>query len=176
VAISSVILAGVLLSGLVASRYALVSTRTSAEESNVETNSAKAADRILDMLASAGQSTLLAVPPKGQLPGPVVDGVVYDNLQFRQAVGFDATGVVYDPDPAVAPPLGFRLVPDPRTPGRGNVVVNVDGQDRVLVRNVAGFRLVKQGRSITLTLDYRIGLQGRTADSVRTRTVVLRNP
>lgn len=177
VLVSAVLLATVILGGLLASRTALVATETSAREGDVDVRAARATDRILGLIASAGQSTLMAVPPGGgQPPGPLVDGVVYNNLFFRQAADFDGTSVRYEPDPATAPPLIVARIPDPNDPDQGEVVVNVGGANRVLSRNVAALDFVKQGRSITVTIDFRIGHRGGTSDSVRTRTVVLRAP
>src|SRR5262249_32368574 len=65
-----------------------------------------ALDRIRGQFIAASRGTLQAIPQGMLIPEPMVDGVVYDNIQFRRVIGVSVGAPLYAP-PIGRPPLRF---------------------------------------------------------------------
>lgn len=174
VLISSMLLAGILLGGLLASRSSLVSTTESVVESETFARAGRVVGTIAGTLMAASRSTLQAAPAGGPV-GPMQDGVQYDNVTFRRALRFSNAATVFDP-PMGEAPLGFRLEADPSSPGRSMLMFDGANVPRVLARNVTQLEFSKNGNQlmVTVALDVRDG--GQWKSSTVRRPLVLRSP
>ena len=93
--ISSAILAVTLFTALTVTHAATRASNRSVVAASHDAAATRRLDLLRRVLARAGATTLTAVPQKSIYGGsleaePMLDGVVYDNLRFREPVGFQA--------------------------------------------------------------------------------------
>jgi hypothetical protein len=178
-AISSAILAGALFTALSISQAASRASNRSVLAATRDAALTRRLDCVRRLATRVGSSTLMAVPTADSSQGnpspvlePMVDGVVYDNLCFREPVGFFEGQATYEP-PLGEEPRRIELVRDERT-GAGSLVL-VDGDRSLdLAGDVSAVTFEKNGGELTITLTGSDGPDGGGERSSRQIHVALR--
>ena len=156
VAISCTILAGALLTALTISQAATRASNRAVVAAAREAAAMRVLERLRRIVTRAAASTLRAVPAAnyGQgggadlLPEPLIDGVDYDNLSYREPVGFMDGETVYEP-PIDEDPRHIELVLDPDT-GVGELVLTDAGRALALADGVTGVAFSRDGDELTI--------------------------
>ena len=170
--ISSAILAVTLFTALTVTHAATRASNRSVVAASQDAETTRRLDLLRRVLARAGASTLTAVPAKSVYGGnvaaePMLDGVVYDNLRFREPIGFQEGASLYDP-PLGDEPRRLELV---RAEAGAGDFVFVDGErETVLATDVTAVTFHRSGDAIEVELRYA-GLHHDQAEIVR-RTIV----
>jgi len=172
--ISSSLLVIVLAGGLVVSRSALVSARDAALVSENDQHVLRSLDRVVGLLGSASRATLEAMDAGGMGPVAVQDGVVYDNLEFRRATGFELGALILEP-PVAQPPMRLILQPDPAG-GQNTFLVDLGGRQLTLCRGVRDLEIRQQGGRLQITLEAVLRGSNGTRSQRLTRSLMVRTP
>lgn len=140
VLISSVILSFLLIIGISMSRTALASADQSVAIDSSATKLDAALDRMRAQFVATGRSTLQSIPTGKVAPEAMVDGAIYDNIQFRRVTGISMGAPLYFP-PVAAPPMRFYMGTYNSSPallfdsGAGSTVLIPDGATATFVKN-----------------------------------------
>ena len=173
--ISGAVFGMIILLGVEASRSALNSTFSSVQRSERTQSMSRSFKDLGTQLTSAGISTLVATPAgSGSVPEAMQDGVSYNNVSFRRAIGFADGNVVYDP-PAVLPELKISyLAWDPKRPKTTGVVSYFDGaRTHILHTKVTALSVVKNGSQLAFSIT---PYSGQEQSTPLTFGIVIRSP
>jgi len=156
--ISSALLAIAILTALVISQAATKASNRAVLAAAREAEVVRHLDALRRLVGRVALSTLRAVPAAdpsqtgGSPPAaePMLDGIAYDNLSFREPVGFVDGDTLYDP-PLADSPRRIALV---REDGRaaGSLLVTDDAHEFELARDVGAVSFVRRGNQLEVTL------------------------
>lgn len=150
VLIASVLLSFLILLAGVVTRGSMAATGRSVGLDVTDGRIQRALDHVRRRLNSASLATLEAAVPGDPTLLPMVDDFVYDNVAFRQVVGFAGGAPVLDPDPAVAP---MRVWFEAGV-GAGIVWFDTGGGATAIARGVSDLRITRTGKHLDLEIDF----------------------
>ncbi len=172
--ISTAMLSVILISGVVVTRSAMLSSERSLNEDGARAGLDRLQQRAQQYLRSASRATLLAVPTGGTKAVAMVDGVTYNNIEFRRVVGFAKGAVVYQP-PVTKPP--YRIYFQAELPnGSGSIYLDDGVQTVPLVRSITAASFTKSAKRITLDFSGHPESGCAKATARTTEEIVLRVP
>lgn len=148
VLISAVILSFLLIVGISMSRTALASADQSVAIDSSATRLDAALDRMRAQFVATSRATLQAIPTGGTAPEAMVDGVVYDNIQFRRVTGISMGAPLYFP-PAAAPPMRLYMGTYNSSPA---LLFDSSASSTVLVPDGATATFTKNGDQVVVAL------------------------
>jgi type II secretory pathway pseudopilin PulG len=157
--LSSTILAGALVTALAVSHAATRASNRAVVTATQEAAATRRLEQLRRVLGRAAASTLVAVPtsqsdPDGNtsvlLPEPMQDGTTYDNLAYREPVGFADGEVLYDPPTGVDPRRIALELDESR--GVGALVLQTTDRDFVLAEDVASVAFIRTGDEVVIEL------------------------
>ena len=170
--ISIAVLGVVLLTGVAVSKSALTVAQDAVRSSATDGQAMAAQTHVRQLLLWAGRSTLEATPGGGAR-GPMQEGVTYDNVSFRRAVGGGKDGTVYDPAPG-EPPITLAFAPRDAS-GVGDLTVDTGSGPHPICGGLGGVEFLREGSRVTVRLvTVTRGAAPGTHGVVR--RLVLRNP
>jgi len=170
--ISIAVLIVVLFTGVAVSKSAMTVAQDTVRSSAADGQAMSAQTHIRQLLLWAGRSTLEATPGGG-VPEPMVDGLTYDNVSFRRAVGGGKDGAIYDPAPG-QPPIAFAFVPRGAS-GIGDLTMDNGSGPHPICGGLSAVEFVRDGSRVTVRLvTFTRGAVPETHSVVR--RLILRNP
>ena len=173
--ISTAVFVPLLLVALNATRTSMVAADSFTDASERNARGERVGANLFDQLRSAAQDTIQAVPPGEQmLPEPLVEGAIYDNLEYRLAAGWEAGERAYTPDVDL-PPMQLQLEPAvfgyEQSYEIYHLVLREGEKATVVAKDVAEMTVRRQGS--TFTLSWTEGAHGHEPRVVE-RTVFVR--
>jgi prepilin-type N-terminal cleavage/methylation domain-containing protein len=170
--ISIAVLAVVLFSGVTVSKSAMSVAQDAVRSGAADGQAISAQTHVRQLLLWAGRSTLEATPVGGARE-PMQEGVTYDNVSFRRAVGGGRDGAIYDPAPG-QPPITFAFAPRDAS-GIGDLTVDTGNGPHPICGGLGAVEFVREGSRVTVRLvTVTRGTVPETQSVVR--RLVLRNP
>jgi prepilin-type N-terminal cleavage/methylation domain-containing protein len=170
--ISIAVLGVVLFTGVAVSKSAMTVAQDAVRSSAADSQAISAQTHVRQLLLWAGRSTLEATPGGGARE-PMQEGIAYDNVSFRRAVGGGKDGAVYDPAPG-QPPITFAFVPRGAS-GIGDLIVDTGSGPHPICGGLSAVEFVREGSRVTVRLvTFTRGAAPESRGVVR--SLVLRNP
>jgi hypothetical protein len=117
-------------------------------------------DRLRRLATRAAATTLCAVPGSTSdqdgspesVPEPMLDGVAYDNLSYREPIGYSGGATTYAP-PIGDPPRRIELVRDGS--GAAGSLILADGERQfVLADHVIAVSFTRAGNELSIELAF----------------------
>ena len=170
--ISIAALVVVLFTGVSVSKSAMTVAQDTVRSSAADSQAMSAQTHVRQYLLWAGRSTLEATPGGGA-PEPMQEGVTYDNVSFRRAVGGGKDGAVYDPAPG-QPPITFAFVPRDAS-GIGDLTMDTGSGPHPICAGLGAVEFVREGSRVTVRL-VTVTRGAVPATHSVVRRLILRNP
>lgn len=153
VLVSTLLLSFLILMAGVVTRGAMGSTARTVVLDATDARLQRTLHRVRQRLTAASLSTLEAVPDGAALPAPMADDVVYDNVDFRQVVGYAQGAPLYRPDPADAP-MRLWFEADPAGGPTGTLWFDDGEQQVALMRGVEDVEVIKTGKRLAVAVRF----------------------
>lgn len=152
VLVSTGVLSLLLLLAAQVSRASLSSTHRTVAIDVLDARVERTFGELRPLLRSASLATLMAVDSKVGGPAqPLVDGVIYDNLEFRDVVGWANGAALLEP-PLTDPP--YRLWFVAGVAGRGAIWFDDGRSAWPLMDGIDGVSIAKTGKRLAVDLAF----------------------